>query len=180
MNKQHCHVVAAQLKRVSFKNGAFYYRPPQEARPEWNGKAWVFIGYDPDEAMNFYHKNIGPSRRSVMSIEDVDYWSTLLFGRVKRRRKAGDLSKQDIKALLVRSQGHCEVTGLRLDGATGKGNWNPWQPSIDRINSEEPYTLGNCRVTCLAVNVAMGRWGADVLKEIAIALVGKRRRGFRE
>jgi len=67
----------------------------------------------------------------------------------------------------LRSGGKCEVSGIRfvLDKET-----HPYQPSIDRINNDRPYTIDNVRLVCLIVNYSMNRWGKEAFERLAISL----------
>ncbi len=47
----------------------------------------------------------------------------------------------------------------------------PWAPSIDRRDSSAGYTASNCRLVCAYVNVAMNRFGDDLLVELIEAIV---------
>lgn len=47
---------------------------------------------------------------------------------------------------------------------------NPWQPSIDRIDSLKGYTQDNCRVVAYCVNLALNKWGDKVFKEMCNAV----------
>lgn len=89
--------------------------------------------------------------------------------RTARKRKDYQLSKEDERVLKRRCNGKCELTGLAFD--IGKGSWSrrPYAPSIDRIDSSKGYTTDNCRVVCVAINLAMNEWGEDVYKAVAMA-----------
>lgn len=78
-----------------------------------------------------------------------------------------DLDQHVAEIQLRVDAGLCELTGLPMRIQNGR-HWDA--PSLDRIKPEEGYVLGNIRVVCLAVNCALGFWGADVLLKIANAL----------
>ena len=95
--------------------------------------------------------------------------------RAKKLQIDCELTDEFSKAIWLRCQGSCEVTGIQFNF-----NWNfgsssrrPFAPSIDRIDSRFGYTEGNVRVVCVAVNLAMNDWGESVLQIIAKALVNK-------
>lgn len=74
--------------------------------------------------------------------------------------------------MYAKSDGKCQVSGIEFNDFRPLGSTKrPWYPSIDRIDSRKPYTAENCRVVCVAVNVAMGEWGIGVLTAIAKAIV---------
>lgn len=97
---------------------------------------------------------------------------------VKNARVRGiefELGKDEFGRLWAASGARCAITGRPLDiqGAE-RGSWrrNPWAPSLDRISSADGYRAGNCRVVCVAANIAMNEWGLDVLRELAHGLFG--------
>ena len=57
----------------------------------------------------------------------------------------------------------CEITGAPFDLSPGR-SWN--SPSIDRIRPAEGYVPNNVRVVCHAMNVAMGDWGEEAVREM--------------
>lgn len=70
--------------------------------------------------------------------------------------------------------GRCEATGIPFvcsePGTRGKGNANPWAPSLDRIDPTKPYTQDNTQVVVWAYNMARSAWGDEVVFRIAEAL----------
>lgn len=89
--------------------------------------------------------------------------------RSARKRRVFELTADDLVAILLRSEGRCEVTGLAFSEKTNPGSkMRPLAPSLDRISAADGYVSGNCRVVCAAVNVAMFNWGEDTFKSIAI------------
>lgn len=97
----------------------------------------------------------------------------LLIG-IKERSKIKGFShtftESDVEMILVRSAGYCELTGIEFtDDRSYAGRRAPFAPSIDRIDSRKPYTVKNCRVICVAANVALSDWGEAVFKKLAEA-----------
>lgn len=93
-------------------------------------------------------------------------------GGARSRNIRFSITEVDLSNLLKRAGGRCEVTGIPFALRDRDERWvrKPWQPSLDRINSREGYYLDNCRIVCLAVNVALNEWGDDVLRTIAKAI----------
>jgi hypothetical protein len=92
--------------------------------------------------------------------------------RAKRKRQPFALSREDLRAICLRSSGCCEVTGLPFS-MTGHGSskMRPFAPSLDRIDSARGYESGNCRLVCAAVNIAMFSWGEELFRSIAVGYV---------
>lgn len=84
-----------------------------------------------------------------------------------RKRREYTLSKDDEAALIIRCNGRCELTGIAFD--TSRETWNrrPYSPSLDRVDSSQGYTLDNCRIVCVAINIALNEWGEDVYRYVA-------------
>lgn len=111
----------------------------------------------------------------------VDSLAERMFARAKkgakRRGLAFTISLDEVRYLIAASDGHCALTGMPFDhNADG---FKPFVPSIDRIDSNAGYVAGNCRIVCLAVNIAMSNWGEEVLEKLAIGFLLKRHMGRR-
>ena len=96
-------------------------------------------------------------------------------GMAYRGRRAGRgacMTPGQLADLLLRCDGHCEVTGIALsfERPDPAKRAAPFQPSIDRIDSSNGYTAANCRVVALAVNLAMREWGEEVISRIGKAI----------
>jgi hypothetical protein len=52
-----------------------------------------------------------------------------------------------------------------------RGQRRPFAPSLDRINSAKGYVYSNCRLVCVAVNIAMNEWGLEPLLRVARELL---------
>ena len=44
----------------------------------------------------------------------------------------------------------------------------PWGPSIDRIDNAYGYEAWNCRVVCVAMNLALHQFGEEVFRVLAL------------
>lgn len=86
------------------------------------------------------------------------------------------LTDSDVARLWKRCGERCEVTGIPFDlEKSTQYRRRPWFPSLDRVDSTQPYSFQNVRLVCVAVNVAMNEWGLDVLLKISQAIVTQHR-----
>jgi len=85
----------------------------------------------------------------------------------RSKKKGGAIDLATLEAIALRSGGHCEVSGIAF--YLGPDRPNPFQPSLDRIDSAGSYDPWNLRMVCLSVNYCMSRWGEGVFKKIAAA-----------
>ena len=74
--------------------------------------------------------------------------------RAKRYGYEFDLSKELIITKL--KKGICEATNIPL--VLGKLDYNPYAPSIDRIDSNKGYTNDNIQVTCMIYNFCKNKF----------------------
>lgn len=87
----------------------------------------------------------------------------------KRRAHKNDMqyfsSDADIDNVMARIvNGICEISGVKFCYGIAGRHWN--SPSIDRIDSSRGYTIGNVRIICVALNMALNEWGDDGLKKL--------------
>src|SRR5690606_14675681 len=75
--------------------------------------------------------------------------------------------------LAAANRWYCAVTGLPLSAEIVNGR-QPYAPSLDRVDSSKGYEEGNCRVVCVAANLAMNVWGEAVLLKMGRGIVARR------
>ena len=116
-------------------------------------------------------------KKAVMEWEaDPKSWLHRAVRRMHSRRKGHwtgrTVTLSQLATLLLQSNGRCQVTGIAFSDRRVNGSRVvPFMPSIDRIDSSRGYEWGNCRVVCLAVNLAMRDWGTEAMIRIAKALL---------
>lgn len=71
--------------------------------------------------------------------------------------------------------GLCDETGISMTCRLAKGEWFPWNVSIDRIKAGEPYTLDNIRLVCSGTNGLMRQLSKEVFRKTCIAVADKLR-----
>lgn len=92
--------------------------------------------------------------------------------RSAKKGRSCSLSADELAAIMRRSRGRCEVTGLEFQFHKGEdARARPLFHSLDRRDASEGYSTANCRLVCYAVNLAMSNWGEDVFAQIATGFV---------
>lgn len=120
-----------------------------------------------------------PAINTQLQEDALPKWAASLFRQTKKNAGVRGiefaLDRRDLVEMVAASNGKCSVTGMALEIASleRKGMRRPWMPSIDRINSDLGYTPDNCRIVCVAANLAMGQWGESVLIDMARAIAAK-------
>lgn len=123
-----------------------------------------------------------------MAKVNIPGWALKLLrntqSNARKRNIDFDLTPNDMRLLLVRSKGVCEVSGLAFTLAYGnqpgvkagqRVERRPWAPSIDRIDNLKGYYVENCRLVCCVANLAMNEWGEPVLHRLAHAVASRPR-----
>jgi hypothetical protein len=85
--------------------------------------------------------------------------------RTQRKTAGGRITFTEVREMLQSQDFRCAVTGVELR-PYAKGDPNPFQASLDRIDVEGSYDIENVRIVALIVNLAMNRWGEDALFEL--------------
>ncbi len=149
------------------KHGSFYlvkqgkWHFLTKERAEINNQLYLRFGFIDGDVPKWWKEHL---QRSALDRYLLD-----VLGRAKqnakgRKVKAFDLSKDDALDLLKAGGYRCAVTNtpFSLEVLSHDGR-KPFAPSIDRIDSQVGYAKDNCRIVCLATNIAMNTWGDGVL-----------------
>lgn len=108
------------------------------------------------EKMASYHKRVWGKEKLQFSAfkrtKDVRSYLTYLLGKARRRGHCS-ITIDDLCRLWESQNGRCAITGWQMtmrlaDGVVATN------ASIDRINSEKGYILGNVQIVCRSVNIA--------------------------
>jgi hypothetical protein len=108
-----------------------------------------------------------------VTYDELPKWGKDLYTQTSARaKKRGDgfyLSREDYAFIF---SDRCALTGIKFVTERPKEKFarRPFAASIDRIDSKKGYEVDNCRLVCIAVNLAMNVWGEDVLYMIAAGL----------
>lgn len=99
---------------------------------------------------------------------DMDAAYLRAFTAARLRGREYTITPEEQGRLIARAGGKCEVTGIPFHLDRGENKRAPFAPSLDRINSAEPYHTINVRLVCVAANIAMNEWGEGVLRRLAL------------
>ncbi len=84
------------------------------------------------------------------------------------------MKKDELKRLAILSNGECAISKLRFNfEKIGPSFRSPFMPSIDRIDSSNGYSLENCRLVCLIVNIALSDWGDEAVLKMSKAIISE-------
>lgn len=103
------------------------------------------------------------------------HWAKRLWemARYRANRPCCTITSDEVLALFERQEDRCALSGLRFRYRQDKEGRDPMAPSLDRIDSRDGYTIENCRVVLLAVNIGLNEWGDDVFLKICKAVARK-------
>lgn len=161
-------------RRTSSGSTYYYYELP---RRRFGKRDNVPLGSDLDAALAKYGLLVKSRIQYADSAKPRDasaMWRSCKAGAAKRNIPFL-LTEEDIAALLERSGGACELTGIRFSHKPrGRARRRAWIPSLDRINSGGPYTLANCRIVCAMANCAVSDLGDAAFDKLARAYIKKK------
>lgn len=127
--------------------------------------------YTPEK---FKHRVLRGYKRKAKKVMTAKGRAAHLYQGAKTRSNKNNLPI-DITANWIEKKldlGVCELTGLPFDfSPPKKTQYNPYSPSVDRINSNRGYTKRNTRIVLTAVNVALNQYGEKIMLPILEALV---------
>jgi hypothetical protein len=104
----------------------------------------------------------------------------LLLRMAKKRSERNgwefDLTKEWITERIQRNT--CELSGqsFMFKNTTHNTHFNPYSPSIDRIDSSKGYTKDNCRVVLACINMGIGEWGLDTYLDTAAKVLAHQKK----
>jgi hypothetical protein len=97
--------------------------------------------------------------------------------RAKGRGFAIDLTMENLAELAEAQDFKCALSGFEFSPDNRHGTRvNPYALTIDRIDPKGGYVIGNVRLVCLVLNIALMDWGEDVFAPFAEAFVKQRKR----
>lgn len=83
--------------------------------------------------------------------------------RAKKQNLQIDIDLNFLLELYEKQSGKCKLTNLNFTFEKRKSgkNYNPFNPSIDKIDYSKGYTKDNVRLVCTIVNLALNTFGEE-------------------
>lgn len=83
------------------------------------------------------------------------------------------ITKDFVEVMIL--SGYCQRTGIPFDlnRPANKRNYNPYSPSIDRIDCHKGYTFDNVQIVCTAYNLGKNQMTDDQFLEFCKLVVNK-------
>jgi hypothetical protein len=155
-------------------------------RNKKDGKAYLCKPCNIAKACDWQNRNaarkLENARRSASNnkhkgtyfVEDLSHlpgntWQCVATRLIKRAQRGAKkrgidfaITQADILPML--RVGTCPMSGYKFRYTYGA--YDPYAPSIDRIDSNKGYVPGNVRVICYILNVGMNQFGFDVAADI--------------
>jgi hypothetical protein len=96
--------------------------------------------------------------------------------RATKKNLEFDLTPDFVFEMYNNQNGLCSLTGLKLDTQLklNNVNYNPYAPSLDRIDANKGYTKENVRVVSVIANLSLNGFGDVVFDEMCRSYVNKK------
>lgn len=133
---------------------------------------------DPDFNKRRYAQNKEAyKRRRRQQLSTVAGWVYGLYSaardRATGRRMRFSITLEDVETLFSQQENQCALTGIPFTfihhQSGNRRRYNPWNPSLDRIDSDKGYTKGNVRLVAVCVNLALNWYGETVFERMCRA-----------
>jgi hypothetical protein len=116
--------------------------------------------------VNHIRTKVSPEDYEVLKALGRKCNSSAARAGARHRQWDWDLRMWILWRMWRKQDGKCAVTGMPMSPA--KGTWsikNPWAISIDRIDHNEGYTIGNTRLVTHWYNNAKNTWTDEICTE---------------
>ena len=169
-----------RAKKYHIKNNRYYQITAIGSRRKWVALSLVKDGEDAlQRAVAMVRNDALPKVvKRLRAAKGTDYKKTLTkylrkcFTTAQSRARQFDfecsITFDQIIGIAEKFNWRCQLTGLPFELApVSNGKYMPFAPSIDRIDSQGGYCIGNVRIICLAMNYSLNEWGESVFATIA-------------
>ncbi len=116
-----------------------------------------------------------PTRRAVLFDSDIPRLIARARNGAQGRGMEFNLTADDVRDMLTASGCRCAISGITFDRTyrVPTSGRRPFAVSIDRIDCSRGYTKDNVRLVCAIVNLALGDWGEQTLRRVALGIALK-------
>lgn len=128
-------------------------------------RAYAAVPENKERQMKTRRKRVEATPHYTMKV-------TLSHG-LKRKPTENPATVEDLMQKWHDQDGCCALTGIRMTWA--KGEVLPTSLSLDRIDWRKGYSADNIRLICHAINAFRGRMSDDLMCDMALALIAKKR-----
>lgn len=122
-----------------------------------------------------YKIRYGENRKNI---HDSDLLESLLKVRIhdaqvraKKKNIYIDITLEHLKELWNKQEGKCALTKFPMTTYLYNGKRNPYNLSIDRIDSSKGYEIGNVQLVCSMANMMKGEFSMKELKKFCEAII---------
>lgn len=124
-----------------------------------------------------YKEVYGQHRKNIEEAKSLDYILKVRLHdaqvRAKRKNIFIDITLEYLHKLWNSQNGKCALTGFPMTCVLFNGKKNKYNVSIDRIDCNKGYEIGNIQLVCSAVNMMKGELTIKELKTFCQAIINK-------
>ena len=117
----------------------------------------------------------GKNRRQVKESEALDKLLKIRLHdaqvRAKKKNLYIDITLEYLKQLWNKQEGKCALTNFPMSYQQSNGKRNPYSLSIDKIDPNKGYEVGNVQFVCFAANMMKGELSLSELKKFCQAII---------
>lgn len=94
-----------------------------------------------------------------------------MFQRYIKKNLYIDITLEYLKQLWNKQEGKCALTNFPMSYQQSNGKRNPYSLSIDKIDPNKGYEVGNVQFVCFAANMMKGELSLSELKKFCQAII---------
>jgi hypothetical protein len=145
---------------------------------KWGPKEWIARSNKIATKWQKDNKEISNKRNAAQRLRNKGRARELLTNAKNRAKEKNlDFNLTKLWVLQKLDAGVCELSGIPFDlQPTDKTHFNPFSPSIDKIDAKKGYTFDNSRVIITSLNMALGEYGLDLYLQVAKKVIKHQKR----